>query len=99
MKDHWKAIKFEPTNFVLAVEEDEDVNHGDVIIKDTPKFTPVKLNPEQTVPDDNLTAVALKNLPAQIPEREVRVPMSLSLVRACRQACVSSLAHGRPEVW
>ena len=72
MKDHWKAIKFEPTNFVLAVEEDEDVNHGDVIIKDTPKFTPVKPNPEQTVPDENLTAVALKNLPAQIPEREVR---------------------------
>ena len=72
MKDHWKAIKFEPTAFVLAVEEDEDVNHGDVIIKDAPKFTPVKPNQEQTVPDENLTAVALKNLPAQIPEREVR---------------------------
>ena len=72
MKDHWKAIKFEPTAFVLAVEEDEDVNHGDIKIKDSPKFTPVKPNQEKTVPDEKLTAVALKNLPAQFPETEVR---------------------------
>ena len=48
------------------------MNHGDMEIKDSPKFTPVKTNQEQTVPEEKLTAVALKNLPAPIPETEVR---------------------------
>jgi hypothetical protein len=72
MKAHWESIKFEPSSFVLAMEEDEDVSHADIEIKDSQQFTPEKPNNEQSVPEEKLTAVTLKNLPAQIPETEVR---------------------------
>ena len=66
-------MKFAPRSFRLNTEETEDVNYGDAEVKANARFTPVKKPSDLPAIEDNkLTAVVIKNLPASIPESEIR---------------------------
>ena len=74
MKKHWASIGFDPSTFNLVItEDDETVNEtADVEIKSNNAFkTPHKNKQEEAIAVDNFKAVAIKNLPENIPDEEI----------------------------
>ena len=74
MRDLWAAIGFKPAEFNLETSEGGEVSEKTVEIKATDQFTPPHRSRTMASQDkDNFIGVTIKNLPKDIPEREVKI--------------------------
>ena len=69
MVEHWRSIKFEPTNFKLEPEEQD----SDPTVVEKDNFSPVaKLSHVANSAIDSFMGVLIKNLPEALPPKELR---------------------------
>ena len=68
MLEHWREIKFEPSNFRLEPLESA-VNDHDVPVKESGKFSPASKKTELSVEEKKrFTGVIVKNIPEAVPD-------------------------------
>ena len=72
MKALWAEIGFKPEDFKLDYDESEENLNADVEIKENGQFTPPhKSRPQEQIENDKFNGVVIKNLPKDIPDREI----------------------------
>ena len=72
MTNLWSAIGFKPSEFKLQYDEGGELLEKVVEIKESGQFTPPhKSKPKECQDKDKFVGVTIKNLPKDIPEREV----------------------------